>query len=167
MSDNPLKRFYAKQMKADVQPRRRKNDRPEHNLTVVPCMMWLAEQKFSMNRIEAKAVFNPFAGRYLSGQTEPGVADAFGCAPDGTGCFIEFKAPGKLSTLKDHQRDWLIQKIERGAFAVVTDSVLDLEHKWTIFCVMRVENAHRDWLKSRLPKPRQSRQLSVEPDVEF
>jgi hypothetical protein len=96
-------------------------------------MKWFKENGWSMHVIESKAVYNFEAGRYDHGQTEPGVSDSFGCAPDGTGSFVEFKAPGKRSTLKDHQRQFLMSKIARGAFAACVDSVRCLEDAWKEF----------------------------------
>lgn len=119
-----LNKFYRKQMAAQerAQGPRRKNTRPEFEVKKA-VLAWLKENGFSCHAIEAKAVYSYEAGRYLSGQTVPGVADIFGSTPDGIACFIELKAKGRKSTLKPHQYEFLVAKIEVGAFAVCVDSV--------------------------------------------
>lgn len=86
-------------------------------------MQWLKDNDFSCHVIEAKATYNPKAGAYVSAPVIAGMPDVIGCTPDGSACFIELKAPGRLNTLKPHQRAFLLKKLEYGCFAVVVDSV--------------------------------------------
>ena len=82
---------------------------------------------------------------------------SLGCTPDGFCAAVEFKAPGKRGTLKPHQREFLIEKIKRGAFAVCVDSVECLEFIWTQFDRLRrhdVESA-KQLLFNNLPKQNQ------------
>lgn len=142
-ADDALKKFFAKhakQLDREMNGPSRKNEKPEIELTQKPCMIWFKANGFSMDVIESKAVFNYEAGRYVSGQTAPGVSDSFGCTPCGFGCFVEFKAPGKRATLKKHQREWLLDKIKRGAFAVCVDSVECLEKVWNEYSHARKMN---------------------------
>ena len=90
-------------------------------------MQWLKDNDFSCHVVESKAVYNRQAGTYVSGQAEKGMSDIVGSTPDGRACFIELKAKDRCSTLKDHQRDFLMTKIKRGAFACCVDSVERLE----------------------------------------
>lgn len=150
-----LDAFYSRQlnkMKPRNQPRR-KRGKPEFELTVKPCMSWLKDTGFSMNRVEARAVFDPHAGRYLRGQTDAGFADAVGVCPCGTAAMVEFKAPGKRSSLKPHQRAWLVSKINHGAFAVCVDSVRCLADVWTGFKMEKLKGANlaKQYLIAHLP----------------
>ncbi len=108
-------------------------------------MAWLKANSFSCHAIEAKAVYSFEAGRYMSGQTAPGVADIFGCSAEGVAVFIELKAPGRRCTLKEHQRAFLIAKINAGAFGVCVDSVECLAGAWSEF-------SHRRKMDTQLAK---------------
>ncbi len=152
-----LNRFFEKDAKKlDKEMNggvRRKNERPEFELTKKPCMKWMTEHRFSMDSIEAKAVYNYDAGRYTAGQTVPGVADAFGCTPYGHAAFVEFKAPGCRSGLKDHQREWLTTKIRLGCFAVCVDTVSCLSEAWFYWSTIERERGIQ-YLLEHLPKKR-------------
>lgn len=127
-----LKRYYERQLKRNSSKRRKRNQSPESDVKRA-VMAWLKVNGWSMNAVEAKAVWNQGAGRYIRGQTTPGVSDLIGCAPDGTGAFIELKAPGRRGTLKPHQRQYLFEKIQRDAFALCVDSVECLAKAWAEF----------------------------------
>lgn len=129
-----LMRFSKKQLSTNCKPIRKKNGKPEQ-ITVKECMAWFHEHGFLMDIIESRAVFSASAGRYLRGQTVAGMVDSVGCTPTGIGCFVEFKAKGKISTLKEHQKEFIRQKILKGCFAVVTDCKDDLAqkyHQWNL-----------------------------------
>lgn len=78
---------------------------------------------WSVDIIEVKGSYNAEAGRYLSGKTRAGYADISGNTPNGIACYIEVKAKDRRNTLKDHQRDFLIEKISTNSFAIVADSI--------------------------------------------
>lgn len=101
---------------------KRRNSKPEQILTIIPCLSWGREHGFSLHQVESKAVFSKAIGRYKRGMTTKGFPDIVGCTPDGIAVFIEGKAPGSLSDLKPHQRDFLLDKILKGCFAVCVDS---------------------------------------------
>jgi hypothetical protein len=130
-AEDALKKYCAKHWKRQSRAHRR-NNHPEADLKT-EVLGWLKSNGFSCHSIESKAVYSARAGRYVRGQTAPGVADIFGCAPNGIGVFIELKAPGRLSTLKHHQRDFLVAKICFGAFGACIDSVAGLAGTWTEF----------------------------------
>jgi len=52
-----------------------------------------------------------------------GFSDIVGNLQGGRALYLELKAPGRRNTLKDHQREFLIEKIKSGAFAACVDSV--------------------------------------------
>jgi hypothetical protein len=111
-------------LEQDQRPARpkRKNSKPEFELTYKPVKKWLYENGFSCHRVESKAVRGPDGGFYR-GMAVAGMTDIVGCDPHGYGVFIELKAPGRRASLKPHQREFLVDKIKRGAFACCTDSV--------------------------------------------
>lgn len=135
MVDNALTRFYKKELsKTERRTKRKaKNNKPEFDFKKV-AKDWLYNNGFSVNVVESKAVWNHQAGAFIRGQTDAGFSDIVGVTPVlGVACFIELKAPGKRSTLKDHQRDFLIEKIDKMAFSACTDSINHLEslfNKW-------------------------------------
>lgn len=129
-----LENYYRRQLEEQerqLRPKRR-NQKPEKEVER-SVMGWLNANGFSCHVVESKAVFSKAAGRFIKGQTQAGVADIFGCAPDGTAVFLELKAPGRRSTLKVHQREFLLTKIMIGAFAVCVDSVDLLSRYWSEF----------------------------------
>lgn len=136
-----LNKYYANEMHKQEKERTgtptRRNQKPEFELTKKPCWKWFKAEGFSMSIVESRAVYCFESGRYLSGQAESGFCDAVGCTPDGLGAFVEFKAPGQRSNLKEHQRQFLLEKINKGAFAVCVDSVECLENIWGQFQAAR------------------------------
>lgn len=137
---------------------KRKNKKPEKEVEKV-VMEWLDNHNFSCHVVESKAVYNASAGRYLKGQTVPGCSDIIGCTPDGVSVWIELKAPGRRSTVSDSQREFLHSKIERGCFAVVVDSVDELQHLYANWCKHKVRNlkpSAKKYLYDSLPKKRKN-----------
>ncbi len=152
-----LDRYYRKQAGMVTKPKRAPNKSPEADLEKLLRLQFVA-LGFSMNKIEAKAVYNHDAGRYVSGQAEAGVADYFGCCPDGMGCFVEVKAPGRRSTLKAHQRLFLVEKISKGCFAVCVDSVELFCKTWAEWDRLRrryQKHIAIQFLLAELPKDKQ------------
>jgi len=130
----------------------RTNQKPEKEVETA-CMDWLKAFGFDMNVIESKAVFNPQSGRYISGQVKAGYLDSSGNDSQGHACYVEFKAPGRRSTLSDKQREFALRKIDTNAFAVVVDSadlLNDFYRCWRkIFRQDKFEA--RQYLKKLLP----------------
>lgn len=98
-------------------------------------MAWLKSNGFSCNVVEAKAVFNQAAGRYISSQAIPGMSDIIGNDQNGVGVYIELKAKGRLSTVSYKQINFLKEKISTNCFAVCVDSA-DM-----------LDKMYRHWLK--------------------
>ena len=95
----------------------------EKELVVGPIIDWANKNGWHLFVVNSSAVFNPILGIYLSSQAPIGCSDMLGTTPQGNSAYIEAKAPGKLNTLKEHQRDFLVRGISIGAFAVVVDSL--------------------------------------------
>lgn len=103
---------------------------PPEKIVEKEVVTWLNTNGFSCHVVESKAVYNQKAGRYISGQTVPGFPDVVGCGPQGQSVWIELKAKGRRSTLRDAQRAFLRTKIKLGAFAVCIDSTRLLSNLW-------------------------------------
>lgn len=131
-----------------------RNKAPEKTV-VIQCMSWLRLHGFSCDIVESKAVFSQKIGRYVRGNLPPGFTDIVGCDGEGWGVFVETKAPGKRSTLKTHQAEFLCRKIHRGAFAACVDSVESLSaiyRAWKAFKVLHDEEQAIKVLLDHLPK---------------
>lgn len=111
-----------------------KNERPEKQVEK-EVLAWCEDAGFDVSVVESKAVFSRAAGRYLRGQASPGFSDLAGITPDGTGCFIELKAKGRINTIRRSQVDFLLRKIRKGAFAVCVDDAVSLG------------NIYRSWIE--------------------
>lgn len=157
---NALLKHHQKQLGTDKKVTR-KNKKPEQE-TVKFCMKWLEDSGFSVHIIESKAVYSRSAGRYLSGQTVSGMSDCVGCTPHGIGAFIEFKAKGKCSTLKPHQRQFLKDKILRGCFAVVVDSKELLSQYYVKWNIIEDRDEKIAFLLEILPKEKSSEDFNID-----
>lgn len=116
-----IAKFSEKQIKKQT-TRKRRNGSPEKELEkrIKPVIQSLGI--FAVV-VESKAVYSAAAGMYLSGQTQAGFPDLVGLNNHGTFCAIELKAPGRRSTVRTHQSEFLLNVISRNGFACVTDSV--------------------------------------------
>lgn len=129
----------------------KKNSKPEFELTYKPVKRWLYENGFSCDKVESKAVRGADGGFYR-GMAVAGMSDLVGCDPHGYAVFIELKAPGRRASLKGHQRDFLIEKIKRGAFACCTDSVEHLSETYSHW----QKTKSKEFLMANLPLSRVS-----------
>lgn len=117
---------HAKQLKKEQGPQR-KNEAPEKEVEK-QVLEYLRDQGWFLNVVESKATFNPKLQRYISGQAKSGFPDVIGCTPMGKVVALELKAQGRRSTLRDEQREFLLEVISRGGFAAVVDSVDRLKY---------------------------------------
>jgi hypothetical protein len=138
----------------------RRNGKPEKEVEYT-CVAWMKSQGWSVNVFEAKATYSPTAGIWKQQAMSGGVADCMGNTQDGIAVAIEFKAPGYLSTFNSparvKQRAFVIDKINSGAFACVTDSVERLKDIYTRWRELRDAGAllvSREFLIGALPKKR-------------
>lgn len=119
--DSTLKALNAYSKRHMPKPKR-KNKAPEKSfqkllydhLRAIGC---------SVDVVNSKAVYSQSAGRYLRGQAVSGFPDLVGCNQYGLHMAIECKAVGKRRTAKQHQLEFLKEKIEHGAFAMVCDDI--------------------------------------------
>ena len=143
---------------ANKKQRLTKNKKPEKEVERY-CMAWMSDQGWDVQVLEAKATYNPRAGRYLRNQSVAvGTVDCVGTLTNGIFVAIEFKSPGRLSTFAHDrnfaQRDYLLNKIHSGAFACVTDSVARLEKVFAAYqeALLVSPDKAKNILLSYLPK---------------
>lgn len=137
---------HAKQNKDSDKPRR-KNKTPEADLQGEIILKGRRDD-FKFYITDSSARWSNEAEAYISEKYESGMSDLTGDR-DGLACYIEVKAPGRISTLKMHQREFLLKKIDRGCFACCVDSyelVLETWIKW------RQKGNYKEVLKRALPK---------------
>jgi hypothetical protein len=124
--------FYAKALKEKKQPRKQKNQKPEQ-IVVKQIYLEMKKMNFLPLIVEAKAVYNQDAGRYLGSQVAPGTSDILAASPQGYFVACEVKAKGLRRTLKPHQKEFLLSVIDKGSFGCCSDSVehfVALYHIW-------------------------------------
>ncbi len=131
--------------------RHTKNEKPELRVLGAIVAQLKDVYRASVDRVESKGYYSAAAGRYMQGITRNGFADLVGNFDNGQAFFIEVKAPGKRSTLRAEQRDFLIEKINTGCFAIVCDSVQYLDA--VIWAYLKSPNP-KDFLLRELPIPR-------------
>lgn len=125
--------------------------KPELRLTQEPLLKIAKENEWHLFRVDSSAVYNPATSCYLHSQAPLGTSDLLGTTPHGFSAYIECKAPGKLSTLREAQRSFLIQGIEHFGFAIVTDHPSKfLDYYQTFLNLSRCER--KKYLYTLLPK---------------
>ena len=135
----------------------RKNKDPENQFIEEMLVPWLKRNGFSYNIVESKSTYNPQARRYISQSMAPGICDIIGNDAYGRSIFIEAKAPGKRATLRDNQRDFLIDKIRSNCFAVCVDSVDGLNFLYSEFMMIGRMEDRQKFLLDSLPKKRKKK----------
>lgn len=160
MEDSYKKRVADAVLKAsakalkEYQPSTRKNAAPEKEVEK-ECLEWMRQQNWSVQVIESKATYNPRAGRWIGQNVKPGTLDCSGNTNDGLSAWVEFKAPGRIYTLREAQRLFIIDKILSNAFACVVDSAKMLEKLYKDYQEMREKygiSKARDFLLEMLPQ---------------
>lgn len=142
-----------------------KNQKPEYDLVVHPCLIWLKAQGFSVDIYESRAVWDNRAHCYVSKGLKAGHPDMAGCSPNGYAMYIECKSPGKRASLKEHQRAFLAEKIEHGAFSCVIDSLELLQGVWAKWIALRADGnliEAKKFLLTILPKSKFKEEFNIE-----
>lgn len=165
-----LNRYFEKLAK-EQKPKapRRKNKAPE-KVVVGQLCAWMSEQGWSYDIAEA-STYDRITRRHSEGRLPAGFSDVVAAAPlvgVAVAAYIEAKAPSRRSTLKPHQRDFLIRKIEAGSFAVVVDSAQLLEKFWLEY-KEAVESGRptKDILLAMLPKQNTKAHDKIDPEMGF
>ena len=129
-------------------PKRKPNKNPEGEFVLV-LKKHLESQGFSIDVVEAKAVFSEESQRYTNGKTRPGFPDMVGNSPSGISVWIEVKAPGRRNTVRPDQHEFLIGKIATNCFAIVCDSTEYFDRAWNEY---RASHNKKALLLRELPK---------------
>lgn len=158
---NSIAKFCKKN---DPRRDKRKNLAPEKEF-VKKLVVHLKLKGFFVSVVEAKAVFNEKAGRYMTSQvSSDGFCDIVGNDPNGRAVFIEAKAEGKKSTLRENQHKFLLEKIESNCFAACIDSITSFDILYSGYCNISDPKEKKAFLKHYLPKPRARK---FDPTLEF
>jgi hypothetical protein len=140
-----LMSFSSKQTKK-ARTNKRKNKRPEQEV-VKEIIKWGKQNGFSLDVIEASGGRNAYGAITV----KSGYSDISGCDRNGYACYLEVKARGRISTIRPNQYDFLLKKIQYGAFAGCFDNVESLNHIYFNWLNMR-ENGDIDRAKKYLQK---------------
>ena len=128
----------------------RKNGKPEQ-LVVKAILQWAQGRGLDLHVVESKAVYSKAAGRYLHSQISESLSDLIGNY-QGFAIYVEVKAKGRASTLKEHQRLFLSRKATQGCFATVADSVEVLALRFEAWLMLSPEKRPGYLLKFLQPK---------------
>lgn len=160
-----IRRNHERELKSKAPKPKRHNDDPEAQvvrtiITETKLLDW------DIQVVESKAKF--IDGQYRSSGIKFGTCDILGIDSIGNAVFIEAKAPGKRSTFwregNDRQIEFLLSKIERGAFACVVDSWAQLNAYYMQWRQIRITNteAAKAFLTDALP-PKPKRKVDTTP----
>jgi len=147
--ESALNTYSEKQLKKDKGPQRR-NKKPEKDVEK-DCLKWMRDSGFDVNIIEAGGGRNAYGATTVS----PGFADCAGNDKDGYAVYVEFKAPSRRSSLREHQRRFLRRKIRTNAFSICVDSCSLLSVSYRIWRGLIDDGRHqraRDYLMTMMPK---------------
>lgn len=162
---NALFKHHEKQLRKITKKPNRKNAKPEkavQNAVVDYC----AGRNIHLFIVDSSAVYSHGAGRYLRGKADPGFPDATGFNNDGRALYVEFKAPGRRSTIRIGQYEFLRRAILNDCFAVVCDSLESFVEDYTRFQHLSDRTSQREFLLQRLPIPAKYKQsMSTELDL--
>jgi len=124
-----LYNYIDRQAKKEANDKpKRKNKTPEYDLQA-EIIKTAKKDGFKFYITDSSARWSYEKEGYVSETFESGMSDLTGDR-DGLACYIEIKAPGKRSTLKPHQREFLMRKIGRGCFACCVDSYELITETW-------------------------------------
>ena len=132
----------------------RKNKKPEKEVEAI-AMAWMRAKDWDVEIYEAKATFDPKRQIWRQQAMKAGVCDCMGLDNLANAVFVEFKAPGRRSDFnsdrKYKQKKFLTDKIHRGAFGVVIDSVAELERIYSQWLAIDSRKEKIAYLISELP----------------
>lgn len=151
--------FYKRNETSSQPTDRRSNQKPEAQLRS-DILLELKKKGFLILYVESQAVFSQSAGRFVQSHLASGTSDLIGIDHEGHFLALELKAPGRISTLKDHQRDFLHSVIDRNGFACCIDSIDSFFSLYNSWLKLSSKTERIELLKNALPKKRQSKQDS-------
>lgn len=178
-----LDRYFGREAKKaarEMSGASRKNKSPEKTV-VKNILKTLRSAGFCLDVVEASNYDRIKQAVVHDIKVAAGYSDISGNDKLGFAVYIEAKAPGKRSSLRELQRMFLERKIKSGAFACVSDSdvhVVELYSKWirlklaaselSVLKPMNMKTYDRknpaDLLLEDLPKVRRKRNATTNPE---
>ena len=149
--EKALLKYHEKQLPKKKKSRKGPNKKPEKEL-VKHLLSWSKTHKIDLQVVESQNVYSQASGKYTQAQTKSGTPDLIGNSRTGLSVWIEAKAPGRLSTLRENQREFLVRKIRSNCFAVVVDSVDRLNTLYFNFLKFNNRKQAQEYLLFQLPK---------------
>lgn len=138
---------YCDREQRKYTPKKKKNSKPELEVEKALAEHWRKEG-FFMKKYESKAVL--INGVWRQPALSKGTPDWMGCSPDGVYVVSEVKAPGRRSTLRIEQRDFLVEVIKRGGFGICCDSVEYFKKHYKYWSMLN-RRIKKDYLLALLP----------------
>lgn len=130
---------------------KRKNSRPEETV-VTDLMLFYKRNKFFIKNYESKA--KNINGVWRTSGLSDGTPDLMGVCPNGYFHANEVKAPGKRSSLRPNQREFLMRVILNNGFAICSDSVEHTKKLYDKWIKEKELKKKRDLLIQDLPVKR-------------
>lgn len=140
--------LYSQRQRRLQEGPKRRNNKPE-DAVVKAHLDWYKANDFFIARYESKAKMQN--GVWRASGLNYGTPDLMGCDSFGQFHALEAKAPGRLSTLREEQRAFLLEIIERGGFGMCSDNVDKTVRVWNQWCNLYLEKDKVELLKSILP----------------
>lgn len=151
IKNSALGRYLENEIKKNKpKTKRRKNKSPEKTV-VKELLKWLKDNGFSADVIEASSYDRVNKIRVHDTKVVAGFTDIVATDMYGFACYIEAKAPKRRSQLKEHQREFIINKINNNAFACVTDSIEHLSHLYNQWILLKLKKTEYAVLKPLTP----------------
>lgn len=125
-----INKFETKHTLVNDKPKRH-NEKPEKEVER-DVLLWLRKIDCFINVYDSAAQPDSY-NNFKRVHVKTGTPDLIGCTAEGVFIAIELKAPGRRSTLKEHQRYFLNRVIKNNGFAACIDSVdrlRDLYNAW-------------------------------------
>jgi len=150
-----INKFETKHSLVKENVPRRKNETPEKTVEK-DVLVWLRKIGCFVNVYDSALQPDAYSGP-VRVAARSGTPDLLGCTNEGMFVAIELKAPGRRSTLKEHQREFLIRVIRNNGFACCTDSQSHLKELYNNWARLDID-ARIKLLLIDLPVSRKSSQ---------
>lgn len=147
-----LKNYLTKDLKSK-EPKK-KRTKPEKTVEHA-CVNWMKGiMGWSVEIYNSSSTYNPFINRWINQGMKAGTADCMGVMPDGRAVAVEFKAPKKLFTICDNERQlkFIEMRVKQNAFAVVVDSLERLQLLYYSWLKIESADKKREFLMNNIPR---------------
>lgn len=152
MKDRVIEAMKAYSERQKKKPKRKLTQREEPVVHAI--QYWAKTNGLMLKRYESKAIKRTVGGRTIwrTAGLDYGTPDLMGTGK-GYSVAIEVKAPGRLSTLRPKQREFLVDLINAGGFGVVADDAVTLGQLWAEFLDRKANGFDTTrWLLEQLPE---------------